>query len=470
MAWVFRPDEAVHDVDAGFFEHAGPFDVRLLVEARFELDERDDLLALARGADERADDGAVGPGGSVDRLLDREHARVLRGLLDERLDRRGERVVRVMHEHVALLEDAEHIGAARRWAGARAGVCGVHDLVLELGTIEAVEAPEPAEVEGPVDHGDRGFVDLELALQDLVHRVGHGGVDLEPHHAPELRAAVQHLLDRFQEIFVFVLELEVGVAGDAERMVRDDVHPGEQTVEVRGDDLLDRHEPGVVGERDEAGQDRRHLHAREAVFAGLRIAARPPRGSATGSRCTGTGCAGSTASGVSTGNIWASNTAASSARSAGPSSSQLAKRMPASSSAGATSLLNDAGVAGDELVGVRPDRAELLAGVEAVGRAGADAGVELLLEARDADLEVLVEVLGEDGEELGPLEQRLLRVLREREHPRVEVEPRELSVQEPQRIPRRIGLNRCRRTGSAGAVYPSATNPSYRWRDTKRPG
>ena len=45
MACVFKPDEAVHDVHARLFEHAGPFDVRLLVEAGLELDERHDLLA-----------------------------------------------------------------------------------------------------------------------------------------------------------------------------------------------------------------------------------------------------------------------------------------------------------------------------------------------------------------------------------------------------------------------------------------
>ena len=45
-----QPDEAVHDVHARLFEHAGPFDVGLLVEARLELDERDDLLALLGGA------------------------------------------------------------------------------------------------------------------------------------------------------------------------------------------------------------------------------------------------------------------------------------------------------------------------------------------------------------------------------------------------------------------------------------
>ena len=51
-----QPHEAVHDVHARFFEDACTFDVRLLVEAGRELDERDDLLALFGGLDQRADD------------------------------------------------------------------------------------------------------------------------------------------------------------------------------------------------------------------------------------------------------------------------------------------------------------------------------------------------------------------------------------------------------------------------------
>ena len=83
-----QADEAVHHVHARFFEHAGPFDVGLFVEARLQLDERDDLLALLGGLDQRAHDRALGPGGAVDRLLDREHVRVGGRLLDELLDRR----------------------------------------------------------------------------------------------------------------------------------------------------------------------------------------------------------------------------------------------------------------------------------------------------------------------------------------------------------------------------------------------
>ena len=66
---------------------------------------------------------------------------------------------------------------------------------------------------------------------------------------PNLAAPAQDRLDRLEQVLVFVLELEVGVAGDPERVVREDLHAGEQRVEVGRDDLLERHEPLAVGER-----------------------------------------------------------------------------------------------------------------------------------------------------------------------------------------------------------------------------
>ena len=68
------------------------------------------------------------------------------------------------------------------------------------------------------------------------------------------------------------------------------------------------------------------------------------------------------------------------------------------------------------------------AGVRPSGLSCADAGRDLVLEPGHADLEELVEVLAEDGEELGPLEQRHRRVVGQGEHPGVEVEPRQLAV------------------------------------------
>ena len=90
---------------------------------------------------------------------------------------------------------------------------------------------------------------LELAAEHLEHLVGHLGVDLEAHDAAELVAPPQHRLDRLEEVFGFVLELEVGVAGDAEHLVIEDLHAREQRVELRGDDLLERDEALGVGKR-----------------------------------------------------------------------------------------------------------------------------------------------------------------------------------------------------------------------------
>ncbi len=76
-----------------------------------------------------------------------------------------------------------------------------------------------------------------------------------------------------------------------------------------------------------------------------------------------------------------------------------------------------------------PDLAQQFDEVAAVGARGAQSSRELLHQARHANLEELVEVFAEDREELRPLEQRHRGVLGEREHPRVELEERELAVE-----------------------------------------
>ena len=64
-----EPDQPVHDVRAGALQLACPDDVGLLVEARLDLDEDDDLLAPFGGADERLHDRRVA-GRAVEGHLD----------------------------------------------------------------------------------------------------------------------------------------------------------------------------------------------------------------------------------------------------------------------------------------------------------------------------------------------------------------------------------------------------------------
>ena len=232
-----------------------------------------------------------------------------------------------MHEHVAGADVGEDVVAfeARR-----------HDTaprrVLQLVARQLVQRPQTAEVERRVDHRHLVRFELELAAEEVEHLRRHRRVDLEPNRATELGALLEHDLDRAEQVFGFVGELEVGVARDAEDVVAEHLHAGEQRVEMRRDHLLERHEALAVGEGDEPRQERRNLHAREAVLA--------ERGSRTTiARLSerfemyGNGCAGSTASGVSTGKMRSSNTAVRWLRSAASRSSQLENRMPACSSA-----------------------------------------------------------------------------------------------------------------------------------------
>lgn len=98
------------------------------------------------------------------------------------------------------------------------------------------------------------------------------------------------------------------------------------------------------------------------------------------------------------------------------------------------------GVSGDQLGGPFGDQLQLRAQGQPVAAAHRQTGGEPPFQAGDAHHVELVEVAGEDREELGPLQQGAL-VLGEGEHPRVEVEPGQLPVEEA--VLRQRGSGRC---------------------------
>ena len=240
LAVRLEPDQAVHHVHAGLFQCAGPLDVGLLVEARLDLDQRDDLLARLGGVDQRVDDRRV-TRCAVQRLLDRQHVRIGRGLFDEALHRRGERVVRVVHQDVAVAQRGEDALGRLPFAERRRGG-GDERRVLELGPVDAVDLPQRRQVEQSGHLDDVAGVDVEFAQQQLEHVLGHVVGDLQPHRRTE-PAARQFAFQRLQQILVAVLfDLEVGVAGDAERVVLDDLQAGEQHRQEGRDQFLHRQE------------------------------------------------------------------------------------------------------------------------------------------------------------------------------------------------------------------------------------
>ena len=93
-------------------------------------------------------------------------------------------------------------------------------------------------------------------------------------------------------------------------------------------------------------------------------------------------------------------------------------------------LVQQAVLALDDALRPRRDLAEDLERGEAVGTARRRPQLDLLLQARDADLEELVQVRGDDAKELEALEQRHRAVVGLREHAAVELEGLQLAIEE----------------------------------------
>ena len=105
--------------------------------------------------------------------------------------------------------------------------------------------------------------------------------------------------------------------------------------------------------------------------------------------------------------------------------------MPSSASAGCTSSRKQRACRSASSRVRSASVRQHLARRQPVGRRHLQAHVGAALQPGDAHHVELVEVAGEDGEELHPLQQRLPAVLGQREHPLVEGEPGQLAVAEP---------------------------------------
>jgi hypothetical protein len=143
----------------------------------------------------------------------------------------------------------------------------------------------------------------------------------------------------------------------------------------------------------------------------------------------GNGCAGSTASGVSTGKIALVEVLGGVAALLGREVEPVDQPEPRALEAGEDLLVEQTPLLGEHRPHRGIDGVELLARGQAVGGGLADVAGDLLLEPADPLHEELVEVAVRDGDELEPLEQRVVVRGGLGEDPPVELEPRQLAVE-----------------------------------------
>ena len=429
LEWVLRPDHAVDDVDAGLLQALGPGDVALLVETGLELDQDRHLDAPLGRPDEVLGDDRV-TGRAVQGHLDREDVGVVGGLTDELLDRGHERVVRVVHEHVLAPDDLEEAALLLQ----RVGQAGLRDrhprLVLQLRPVEPVQCPQPGEVERRAVERDVVLGEIELGDEELQDAVRRPRLDLQPHGASEAAAAQLHLQGDEEVVGLLLLDGEVGVAGDPEHPVVHHRHPREQRVEVRRDQVLQEDEALAVGEGDEPGQGRRHLHPGEALGAVEVVEDRD------GQVERQVGDVGERVRRVDT--QWGEHRE-------DPFVEDLVEVLAVVEVEVRPAAHDDpVGLDGrhelaevqvlllaDQVLDPVADLQQLLARGPPVRRELRQPGCDLVLEGGHPDLEELVEVGREDGGELQPLQERRAGIGGQREHPLVEVEPGQLPVEEP---------------------------------------
>ena len=109
---------------------------------------------------------------------------------------------------------------------------------------------------------------LSISLRD---RARHLHADDRSEAAP-----AQVRLDRLEQVVGIVRDLGVAVSGEPEERALHDLHLREEARQEVREHRLERHQEPARADRDEAVEALRHLHAREALLSGLRVAHEQP--------------------------------------------------------------------------------------------------------------------------------------------------------------------------------------------------
>ncbi len=323
----------------------------------------------------------------------------------------------------------------------------------------------PRRSSGPGSSEHLVLGDPELRDQQLEHRGRHRLLDLEAYRWPE-PAPQQLLLERGQEVLgVVLLDLDVLVAGDPERVRLEHLHAREEPLEVGADDVLERHEAGVA-EGHEAVEGRRHLHPGEVLLAGLGVADQD------GQVEREPGDVGERVGGVD-GERRQHREDPVAEEALGLLLLLAVEVVPAHqldlvlAQRRHDLLAEQQGVPLAQLAGAGPDALEHLQRHQPGRRADGQPGRDPALEAGHPHHEELVEVAGEDRQVAHPLEQRQAAVLGQLQHPLVEPQPRQLAVEEavlvrgpaPRPPPGRARTAPRRRTARRGRVRRRPRRP-----------
>src|SRR4029077_14993955 len=223
----FQSDHAIDDVGPGFLELPGPANIGSLVEAGAQFHQSGDLLAVVGGLDQRLDYGRT-TAGAIERNLDRQNLRIGCGTLDK-ADNGIETFVGMMQQNILLAHDLENVGLRRQ---GRIG-CGLERPIFQLGeSVVRHQWHEMRHRKRAIELVEVGFLQIEKSEE----QVAEIWWTIRFHFQPNGIAAAgtpQFLLNRPQQVFrLFLVNVEIAVAGNAERVHAIEDEPGEKLGDV----------------------------------------------------------------------------------------------------------------------------------------------------------------------------------------------------------------------------------------------
>ncbi len=264
-----EPDHAVDDLHTGLLQAVGQAEVGFLIEARAQLDDDGDVLAIACGLDQRIDDQRI-LAGAVQGLLDRQHVRVDRGLLDH-VQHGGERIEGMVQQHVPARDDLEDAIAVAQDARAQRGVFQFRPLD------HVVQLDHAVEVDRAIDAIDRVLGQAEV-LQQGAHDVARAVLcDLQPDRRA-VAAVDQFVAQRQGQVLdFFLVHHQFGIAGHAELVRALDFHAREHFIDEgrqhRGQEHEGLRAAEFLRQLDDARQRPRRPHDRQMPGATERVGA-----------------------------------------------------------------------------------------------------------------------------------------------------------------------------------------------------
>ena len=314
--------------------------------------------------------------------------------------------------------------------GGQVDLHGREGPVLEFRPVdEAVDGADAVQVDRAIGGVDAVLVDLELGHEEAHQALRRLLLDLETHHVA-LAPFLEGLGDLLEEVVGFLLvDVELGVAGDAEGAVAGHAVALEEILEVVGDDPgQGHHVHGAVVPVGQGQDPRQHPRHGDHAHGGLAVLLQKDADAQGLVQHPREGMGGIDDDGREDGLQLAAPVAADEGRLLAAQLGDLVE-VDLLGGQGRQQLLVPAAVlGGHQLVGLAGDGRQLLLRRQPVG-AGARAAALLDLQyAGDADLEELVEDAGHDPEEADPLQEGVALVAGLLHDAAVEVEPGELAV------------------------------------------